>query len=85
MGFDKYRNYTLQLGDEQEKIINKYRSLQAQLISSPTQTKSTSNSGLKTAAQIRSPALSGRNKAPVKDKPVSASADVLQAAYQALE
>lgn len=36
MGFDKYRNYTLQLGDEQEKIVTKYRNLQAQNISSPT-------------------------------------------------
>lgn len=27
MGFDKYRNQILQLGDEQEKIIQKYKQL----------------------------------------------------------
>jgi hypothetical protein len=32
MGFDKYRNFILQLGEEEEKLTSKYKS---QIIQSP--------------------------------------------------
>jgi hypothetical protein len=85
MGFDKYRNHTLQKGDEQEKLVNKYKQLLANYHNMVAQQKSLS---AQAAAGVKPPVRStiagsmgrDRSKSTPKERPPQAPQETIQLA-----
>lgn len=85
MGFDKYRNFALAMGDDNDKLLNKYKQQGASLALSPSQSKtqttltsqvSSKGASLRSSAQQavqRDGGSTGRNKGQQAQKPVFAT------------